>query len=160
MSQFFAVTNQCLSLPCQWGLSTFQSRQTCTLQLHAAHIIDASRILHIGVVNFCLQGITCSVPSSCKFNPHVTPLQSKQSTMDPAARPDAVVSDQQVHVEVSIGNRRMLETQNLHVPRYVAIQQCIAKPAIICLQWQYPFLFNPLFGNPVCHDHPTSQVAR
>lgn len=39
--------------------------------------------------------------------------------MDPAAVPDAVVSEQQVHVEVIIGNRRLVETHNIHVPRYV-----------------------------------------
>lgn len=106
----------------------------------------------VGVVDVCLQ-----VLSSWKFKPHLTPLQF---TMNPAARPDAVLSKQQVHVEVSVGNRRLVETQIIHVPRYVAIQQCIAKPAIICLQWRYPLLFNPLFGKPVCHDHPMSQVAQ
>jgi len=70
----------------------------------------------IGVIDFCLQGITCSVLSSWKFKPQLTPLYS---TMAPAARPDAVVSEQQGHVEVSIGNRRLVETQNIHVPRYV-----------------------------------------
>jgi hypothetical protein len=111
-------------------------------RLHATHSIDASKILHIAVVDFCLQGITCSVLSSWKFKPHLTPLQS---TVNLAARPDAVVSEQQVHVEVSIGNRRLVETKDLHIPRYVAIQQCIAQPANICSQWRYPLLFNPLF---------------
>lgn len=43
----------------------------------------------------------------------LTPLHF---TTAPAARPDAVVSEQQVYVEVSIGNRRLVETQNIHVP--------------------------------------------
>ena len=60
-----------------------------------------------GVIDFCLHGITCSVLSSWKFKPHLTPLHS---TMAPAATPDAVVSEQQVHVEVKIGNRRLVET--------------------------------------------------
>ncbi|DBA89532.1 TPA: hypothetical protein ACH3X1_016182 [Trebouxia sp. C0004] len=62
------------------------------------------------------EGITCSVLSSWKFKPHLTPLHS---TLAPAATPDALVSEQQVHVEVNIGNRRLVETQNIHVPRDV-----------------------------------------
>jgi len=62
------------------------------------------------------EGITCSVLSSWKFKPHLTSLQA---TMNLAARPDAVVSEQQVHVEVSIGNRRLVETKDLHIPRDV-----------------------------------------
>ena len=54
--------------------------------------------------------------SSFKFKPQLTPLHS---TMASAARPDAVASEQQVHVEVSVGNKRLVETQNIHVPRYV-----------------------------------------
>ncbi len=141
---FHCDASMCLTfLP--MGVNTSEQTDlhfTCMLRLHATHSIDASKIVHIAEVKFCLQGITCSVLSSWKFKPHLTPLQS---TMNPAARPDAVVSEQQVHVEVTIGNRRLVETKNLHIPRYVAVQQCIAKPAIICLQWRYPLLFNPLF---------------
>ena len=69
----------------------------------------------IGAYVLCLQGITCSVLSSWKFKPQLTPLHF---TMAAAARPDAIVSEQQVHVDISIGNRRLVETQNIHVPRY------------------------------------------